>query len=182
MGLFFRKKTAPLEVSVTTLPFDLRLVGRSKVTTENGLFLDAPLISERYVKVDRLLQHKLDPFCRAAVIFQKDSEGKFRYYLGTCVSRFSAEETPIEKAEELFIPAKTLCAKMTVQAPSASAWSVSLGQARQLFYEDWLPKSDYICDETLESIELYGLLSLNSSPVMDLYFPLRRIEEKEKIG
>ncbi|MCE5235851.1 MAG: GyrI-like domain-containing protein [Clostridiaceae bacterium] len=172
MSIFSKKELLPLTVELTELPFELMAVGRSKVTTEAGVYLDAQVIVDRYAKLAPQIKNKTAPYYNATVTFQKDGEGKFRYFVGTCVTELPRGKNKIDGAEEIQLPENTPCAKLVVQAKSVSGWPLALGRARQLFYETWLPQSGRRSHEIVECIELYGPEGRDRHPVMELYFPL----------
>ncbi len=166
----FGKKLKPLEVEVVSLPLEIIAVGRSVMTTEKTLFMDAQLVADRFGRLLPNITDKAYPAYDITVTFHPDAEGKLRYYMGSCVN---SEPDPLpERAEIVRIPMTVPCAKITVETKSVTSWPVRQGKARQLFYKTWLPASGRKQHPQIESIEMYGAASKWEIPSMDLYFPL----------
>ena len=177
---FVRKKLRPIEFEFITLPFEIMAVGRSKITTEIGLYLDVQLIVDRYTEIAGKIVNKMAPYHYAAISFQKDEKGRFRYFVGTCVTMFQCGSKRTMDAEEITVPGNVLCAHAAVWARNNADLTVQVGKARRLFYEEVLPACSYKQGNEVECIELYGPASRQNMPMLDLYFPFEVISgEKE---
>ena len=154
-----------LSFSVVENNEDKSIFGVYKKSNDKTQAKDISAISKKYYEAIGMRSGEVIPFFVVSKDYNESTKD-FQLLIGGLIEN--------ENLETFVIPKGTY-GKVTVKPKMGFAWGLSIGEAKRVFYTNWLPKSEY--SSLNMEYEYHTDISIGKNPQIDILFAIKKRSE-----
>ena len=150
-----------LDFTVLEFKEDIPVYGTKQMSNDKTQSKDIPAASKKYYEIVHKGSGEVIPFFVISKDYIKVT-GDFQLFVGGLIQNDNLEA---------FIIPKGIYGKVTVKPKMGFLWGLSIGEAKRVFYTEWLPKSDYTALNM--EYEYHTEISISKKPQIDILFSMK---------
>lgn len=151
-----------LDFLVIEVKEDKSIYGLQLNSNDKSQSKDIPSLSKKYYEIISKNSGEVVPFFVLSQNYNEDTKD-FELFIGGLFEN--------EKLESITIP-KGFYGKVTIKPKIGFLWGLSIGEAKKVFYTEWLPKSDYLALNM--EYEYHTEISKGKNPQIDILFAIKK--------
>ena len=145
---------------------DTSVYGLCQKSNDRTQAKDIPATSKKYYEVVNRKSGEVIPFFVITKDYNENTKD-FQLFIGGVIER--------DNLETLIIP-KGIYGKVTIKPKIGFMWGLSIGEAKRVFYTEWLPNSDYTALNM--EYEYHTEISTGKNPQIDILFFIEKRSDK----